>query len=73
MGQIDDLQLHEELIVHLDYTGNGRRIPNIDKWELKVRNPDHNHTTNDNMIGHPIARRFKDAARYHEDFRPRAI
>lgn len=38
----------------------GRRIPDSDKWELKVRNPSHNHTTNDNMIGHPAARRLTE-------------
>jgi hypothetical protein len=38
----------------------GKRIPNSEKWELKVRNPSHNHQANNSMIGHPSARRFTE-------------
>lgn len=40
----------------------GRRIPNHDndKWELKVQNPSHNHSAENNMIGHPSARQLTD-------------
>jgi hypothetical protein len=27
------------------------------QWHIEVRNPTHNHETDDNMIGHPLARR----------------
>lgn len=29
-----------------------------DKWELQVQNPNHNHAADNNMIGHPTARRL---------------
>ena len=38
----------------------GRRIPDSGEWELKVRNPSHNHTADDKMIGHPTARRLTE-------------
>lgn len=31
-----------------------------DKWELQVQNPNHNHTADDNMIGHSAARRLTE-------------
>jgi hypothetical protein len=30
---------------------------NTGQWEVQVRNPTHNHEPDDNMIGHPLARR----------------
>lgn len=41
----------------------GKRVPNSDKWGLKVRDSVHNHTTNDNMIGHPAARTLTEEQR----------
>lgn len=38
----------------------GKRIPNSEKWELKVRNPSHNHPADNSMIGHPSARKFTE-------------
>ena len=38
----------------------GKKIPNSEKWELKVRNPNHNHEAEISMIGHPSARKFTD-------------
>ena len=38
----------------------GKRIPNSEKWELKVRNPSHNHQAENSMIGHPSARKFTE-------------
>ena len=37
----------------------GKRVLG-DKWELKVRNPSHNHIADNTMIGHPIARRLTE-------------
>lgn len=37
----------------------GKRVSE-DKWELKVRNPSHNHLADNSMIGHPIARRLTE-------------
>ena len=31
-----------------------------DKWELQIQNPNHNHTADNNMIGHPTARRLTE-------------
>ena len=31
-----------------------------DKWELQVQNPSHNHAADNNMIGHPTARRLTE-------------
>jgi hypothetical protein len=37
----------------------GRRVSG-DRWELKVKNPCHNHSTENTMIGHPSARRLTE-------------
>lgn len=37
----------------------GKRISDH-KWELKVRNPCHNHTADENMTGHPAARQLTE-------------
>ena len=34
-----------------------KKLVDSNQWEIQVRNPTHNHEANDNMIGHPIARR----------------
>jgi hypothetical protein len=34
-----------------------KKLIDTDQWEIQVRNPNHNHEADDNMIGHPIARR----------------
>lgn len=38
----------------------GKRIPSSEKWELKVRNPSHNHQADNSMIAHPSARKFTE-------------
>ena len=37
----------------------GKKIIN-DKWELQVQTPNHNHAADNNMIGHPTARRLTE-------------